>query len=249
MLFLPPPEARLRVPDAASPNQEMLHSSDLPCLLFLLGYKSHKLCGISRHNCVRRHVFRHNAPGANDRVLTNGYIAQNGRSGTNGSPFADFGSFDFPVGFRLQPASGNRCARVHVVDEGHAVANEDVVFNVHALTDERMARNLAAAADRGILLDFDERSDFRLIADFAAVQIDEFRKLHVLAQLHAGSDADIFVHRVIASPRLRMERSAASRIRTTRSPASPSLNGFVFSLIHFMKYAVSARKASICSTC
>jgi hypothetical protein len=38
-----------------------------------------------------------------------------------------------------------------------------------------MTGNFAAAAHPGVLLDFDERPNFRLVADFATVEIDEFR--------------------------------------------------------------------------
>src|SRR6202035_816605 len=124
-----------------------------------------------------------------------------------------------------------------------------IVSNLHAFTDDSVAGNFAATAHFCIFLNFNKRPNLRLIADFASVKIDEFRQFDVFPHLHAGRDANIVVHRVMASPRLRMDRSAASRIRTTRRPASPSLNGLVFSSIHLMKYAVSARSASTCSTC
>ena len=75
----------------------------------------------------------------------------------------------------LKFAAGRRRARIRVVDERHAMADEDVIFDRDALTDERVARNLAAAADPGVLLDFDERADLRLVADLAAVEIDKSR--------------------------------------------------------------------------
>ena len=76
-------------------------------------------------------------------------------------------------------AVGGRGARIGVVDERDAVADEDVVFNRDALADKRMARDLAALADGGILLDFDKGSNLRLIPDFASVQIDELGELHI----------------------------------------------------------------------
>ena len=113
--------------------------------------------------------------------------------------------------------------------------NEDVILDFYAFTDEGVTGNLAAFADTGILLDFDEGPNLGFVPDFAAVQIDELGEPHVLAEPYAWCDRDKFVHRATASPRLRMDLSAASRMRTTRSPATPSLNGFVFSWMHLRK--------------
>jgi hypothetical protein len=55
------------------------------------------------------------------------------------------------------------------------VADEDLVLDVDPLTDEGVRRNLAARSDRRVLLDLDERTDLRLIADRAAVEVDEVR--------------------------------------------------------------------------
>jgi hypothetical protein len=63
-----------------------------------------------------------------------------------------------------------------VVEERHAVADEDVVFDRHSLTDERVARDPAPPPDFCIFLNFDEGADLRLVADLAAVQVDEFRR-------------------------------------------------------------------------
>ena len=80
----------------------------------------------------------------------------------------------------------------------------------------------------GILLNFDERADFRFVADFAAVQVDELGKLHVLAELYVRGNAAVFVHRRTNSPLFLMDCSAASSMRTTRRPAWPSLKGVLF---------------------
>jgi hypothetical protein len=44
-----------------------------------------------------------------------------------------------------------------------------------------VAGNFAAPADRGVLLNLDERANLGFIADFAAIQIDEFGKLDRMA--------------------------------------------------------------------
>src|SRR5262249_59221391 len=62
-----------------------------------------------------------------------------------------------------------------------------------ALADEGVAGDLAAASDRRALLDFDEGADLGLVADLAAVEIDEARQLDVLPEFHVGSDAVVGV--------------------------------------------------------
>src|SRR5437773_11832993 len=52
-----------------------------------------------------------------------------------------------------------------------------------------MALNLAAGADLHALLDLHERPDQRLVADRAAVEVDEREDLDVLAQPDVGGDA------------------------------------------------------------
>ena len=108
------------------------------------------------------------------------------------------------------------------------MADENVVLDIHALTDESVAGDFAAAADAGILLDFDKRTDLCFISNFTAVDVDEFGQLDVFPELYVRSDADELIHRDTASPRLRTDLSAASRSRTTRNPARPSLKGFLF---------------------
>src|SRR5260370_4767101 len=218
-------------------------------LFFLLIHKSKKLRWISRHDCVCRNVLRHNASCSNYCVFTHRDVAQNRGSRADRGAFANSSLFRLAIGFRLQAAAGKGRAWVDVVNKRHAVSDKHVVLDFHPFANERMTGNLAAAAYTCVFLNFDKRPNFGVIANLASVKIDEFRKFDVFPQLHAGCDANVVVHSVMASPRVRMDRSAASRIRTTRRPASPSLNGLVFSSIHLMKYAVSARSASTCSTC
>jgi len=82
-----------------------------------------------------------------------------------------------------------------------------------------------SAAPLWHFLDFDERSDLRFIADLAAIQVDEIGQPDSFSQLYVRRDCAEFVHRRTNSPLFLMETSAASSIRTTRKPASPSLNG------------------------
>ena len=77
-----------------------------------------------------------------------------------------------------------------IVDERHAVTDEDVVFDGDAFANKGMAGNLAIAADGGILLDLDECANLGVIADLAAVQVDELGELDVLAQLYVRCDTE-----------------------------------------------------------
>ncbi len=58
-----------------------------------------------------------------------------------------------------------------------------------------------------------------------AVQIDELRQLDVFPELDVRSDRDEFVHSWMIFPFCWRDWSAASSIRTTCNPATPSLNG------------------------
>ena len=125
------------------------------------------------------------------------------------------------------PPSGGGRARIGIVHECHAMTNEDVVLNRDAFADERMARDLAAPPDTRILLNLDEGADLGFVADLAAVKIDELRKFDGLAELYIRPDRAEFVlaHRRTSSPLFWIDASAASSMRTTRSPAWPSLKG------------------------
>jgi len=53
-----------------------------------------------------------------------------------------------------------------------------------------MARDFAVIADSGVLLDLDESSDFGIVADGAAVEVDKFGKFDVLAEADIGANAN-----------------------------------------------------------
>src|ERR1700693_2999188 len=115
------------------------------------------------------------------------------------------------------------------------MADENVVLNGDAFTDKRVAGNFAAPADPGIFLNFNKRADFRFISNFTSIHVDELGELDVFSELHIRGNAYEFFSSVTASPRFRTDLSAASRMRTTRNPAIPSLNGFLFSSMHLRK--------------
>ena len=103
------------------------------------------------------------------------------------------------------------------------MTDEHFVFDINAFTNKSVAGNLAAFTDGGVFLDFNERANFRVVANLAAVQIDELGKADAVSQFHIRSNADEVVQACTAmacteaivftgtnSPRLWMERFAAS---------------------------------------
>src|SRR3984957_18997517 len=89
-----------------------------------------------------------------------------------------------------------------IVDEHHAVSDENFVFDRDAGTNERVTRNFAALADMRIALHLDERADLRCVSDAASVKIYERPELYALAQNHVGRGAYVrwkFVNRHIKS--------------------------------------------------
>ena len=86
------------------------------------------------------------------------------------------------------------CARVQVIDEGHAMTDEYVVLDSHAFTDKRVTGNLAILPNDGILLNFDKRADFSVVANLASVEIDELGELDVLLRASRPGNAKVIVH-------------------------------------------------------
>src|SRR5450755_2313374 len=156
-----------------------------------------------------------------------GDVAQYGGAGADRCALAHGGRFDFPICLGLKFTFRGRRPRIAVVDKRHTVADENVIFDVHAFTNKGVAGNLAAPPNARIFLNFHEGAYFGFVADFTSIHVDELGELDVFPKLDVGDDAHKLVHRITASPRFRTERSAASRMRTTRSPATPSLKGLL----------------------
>src|SRR5215469_632072 len=115
------------------------------------------------------------------------------------------------------------------------MADEYLIFDSNPFTDKGVARDLAIATDLGILLDLDERSDLRIVPNLAPIQVDKLRNPDVLTKLHVMSNADVIAHSWTIRPFCRSDSSAASSMRTTASPAHPSLNGFLSLRMHSKK--------------
>ena len=116
------------------------------------------------------------------------------------------------------------------------MADEALVLDVHAFADEAVAADFAAASDAGVLLHLDEGADAGLVTDFAAVEVHEGMDDHVPAEADIIGDAAILAaHRVIRPPWALMLRWAASKMRTMRRPAAPSVKGVRCWSTHSMK--------------
>src|SRR2546425_6701390 len=150
---------------------------------------------VPSHNGIVGHVAGDDAAGPDDGILPDDHVREDCRPGPDRCAFPHQRGLDLPVLLALEFPRRSRRPWIGVVDEGDAVADEDVVLDRHAFTDEGVARNLAPPADLRIFLDLDERPDLRFVADLAAVQVDELRELDVLPQLDVGRNVHRFVHR------------------------------------------------------
>ena len=84
----------------------------------------------------------------------------------------------------LKPSLGGG-TREFVIDEDHAVADEDLVFDLDARADEGMALDLAVGADARALLNLHERPYAGVVTDLAAVKIRERVDDDVLPERHS----------------------------------------------------------------
>ena len=84
---------------------------------------------------------------------------------------------------------GGGGARALVVDEHHAVADEDLVADLDSVADERVALDLAALADARAALHLHERADARVVPDRAAVEVREGVHDDALAESDVGDQA------------------------------------------------------------
>jgi len=136
---------------------------------------------VSGDHCVGRDIFGNHAAGADDSAFADGYAAKDGGVGADRSSCFDDRGNDLPVGFGLQAAAVGGGAGVEVIDKHDAVADKDLVLYGHALADEGVALDLAVPADGGVFLDFDEGAYLGAVADGAAVKVDEFVELDIVA--------------------------------------------------------------------
>src|SRR5205807_10534181 len=62
--------------------------------------------------------------------------------------------------------------------------------DAHTGADEGMALTANAPPDGDVARNFDERADAAVVADFTAVQVDEFENRHAATEFHIVGDVD-----------------------------------------------------------
>src|ERR1700722_10086563 len=97
--------------------------------------------------------------------------------------------FHLPVAFALRRTVSGRRARITIVDEDDAVADEDLVLDRDAGAYKRVTRDFAAAPDFRVALNLDERAQPGVVTNLAAVQIYVRRQPHALAHADVVRDA------------------------------------------------------------
>jgi hypothetical protein len=97
------------------------------------------------------------------------------------------------------------------------MSDEYLVFDRDSFANERMARDFATTAHASALLDFDERPNLGVIANFAAVEIREREDLDPLAKLHVRRNALIKLV-VIVHAGMRVRSGAGAGMDPLPSP-------------------------------
>src|SRR3984893_2825961 len=137
--------------------------------------------GVSSNRGIGRHVFGYDTTCADDCVFAHGDAAKQSYARTDRGAAFDQGDFATPIVFGLQLAVAVGCARITIVDKSDAVPDKDVVFQGYAFTNKSVTRNLAARADSGVFLDLDKRSNLGLVANLAAIEVDETKDAPIAA--------------------------------------------------------------------
>ena len=75
------------------------------------------------------------------------------------------------------------------------MANENTVFNCYAFTDKCMTGNLAALTYSCVLLHLNKGPDLAIVANLAAIQINELRERNSVAKLYVRRNGEKFIHR------------------------------------------------------
>src|SRR5215469_11699185 len=133
---------------------------------------------------MRRHVFRHNRAGADERILPYDDAGQYRRIRSYRSARLHDRSDKGPVLGAPDGAVRIHGSRALIVCEHYAMTDEHVVFYRHALTNKRMGRNFAILADDHSLLYLYECCNERVIAYNALIQVDEIINADILSDAH-----------------------------------------------------------------
>jgi hypothetical protein len=102
---------------------------------------------------MRLDIFGNDSAGAHKGSGSDGDSPHDDRPGADGRSAANAGWNALPIRVGLQ-FSVDSSVGIEVVDEHHAVADEDFILDRYTFADEGVAGDFAALPDDGILLDF-----------------------------------------------------------------------------------------------
>src|SRR5438552_334141 len=103
--------------------------------------------GDARDDRARLDIAGHHAPCADEGSFADGDATQYRGVAADRSTFLDRRRHDHPIRIGLEAAIGICRPRIFVVDEHHAVADENLVFDYNALKHERVTRYLYTATE------------------------------------------------------------------------------------------------------
>src|SRR6516162_7207404 len=130
---------------------------------------------------MRRHVFRDDRAGANERILPYGDAGQDRRIRAYRSARLHNRWDESPILGALHGAVGIRGPRALIVRKHDTVTDENIVFYRHPLADKRMRRDLAILANNHPLLYLYECRDPGMITYLTLIQVDEIKNPDILS--------------------------------------------------------------------
>src|SRR5207253_6814787 len=146
--------------------------------------------GAAEDQQVARHIASDGAAHADQRILTEGHPAPDGRSGADAGTALDQRRHNLPVVRRQQFSSFTRGPRIPVIGETHVGADECTILDSYASRNEGEGLDLYVVAQDDAALNLHEGGDLAVVADGAPVQIDQLRvRDHdVAAEADVGRD-------------------------------------------------------------
>ena len=138
-----------------------------------LGARADGASRAAEHERVGRHIAGDRAAGADQRILTDGHATHDGRVRADTGASLDQRGNDLPVVRGQQFAGVTRRPRIAIVGEANVGADKGAVLDPHTGWDEGEGLDLDVVAQHHAALDLHERGDFAVVANGAAVQIDE----------------------------------------------------------------------------
>src|SRR5262245_48875484 len=135
--------------------------------------------------------------------------------------------------------------RIAIINKDDMMPDKHLILDGHPFTDESMARDLAIAPDLRPFLDFDKGPNLGAVTNLTAIEIHKIVNRHVLPKFHIGCDTlpSHVTHIATRFPPALILICAASKILTTRSPASPPVMGCSPRSIQSRKCPISTCRA------